>query len=70
MLAGAQMTIMSKACAERCHISHLMDTRWAGIAKGVGVQRILGRIHMCESSFQQYFVSQLIQEYSQTVGSV
>ena len=42
------MTIMSKACAERCNISHLMDKRWSGIAKGVGVQRILGRVHMCE----------------------
>lgn len=48
MCTGAQMTIMSKACADRCHISHLIDRRWAGMAKGVGVQRILGRVHMCE----------------------
>ncbi|KAL3643288.1 DNA damage-inducible protein 1 [Castilleja foliolosa] len=44
--SGAQSTIISKTCAERLGLLRLLDTRYKGIAHGVGQTEILGRIHV------------------------
>lgn len=43
--SGAQRSIMSRGAAEKCNILRLMDTRFAGVARGVGAGVICGRVH-------------------------
>jgi DNA damage-inducible protein 1 len=52
--SGAQSTIMSKKCAERCGVLDLVDTRFEGMAVGVGTGKILGRIHIVQLKIGDY----------------
>lgn len=40
--SGAQITIMSKRCADACNITHLIDTRMVTQLRGVGTSQTLG----------------------------
>lgn len=52
--SGAQSTILSKRCAERCNIMRLVDTHFAGVAVGVGSSKIIGRVHMAPLEVQSH----------------
>lgn len=52
--SGAQSTIMSKKLATECGLMDLLDTRFRGVAVGVGTGTILGRIHIAQLELGNY----------------
>ena len=54
---GAQATIMSWHCAERCGVLRLVDERFDGVARGVGSRRIAGRIHLLPLKIENLYLS-------------
>ena len=44
------MTIMSLGCAQRLGLERLIDKRFMGVAKGVGTQKIIGKVHQAPIS--------------------
>uniref|UniRef100_A0A7S4R2L5 Aspartic peptidase DDI1-type domain-containing protein n=1 Tax=Ditylum brightwellii TaxID=49249 RepID=A0A7S4R2L5_9STRA len=53
--SGAQSTIMSYECADKCGLLHLLDTRFAGTMVGVGTGKILGRVHITPLKIKGHF---------------
>lgn len=49
--SGAQASLISRSCAQRCGLARLVDDRFKGLAVGVGQASTLGRIHSTHISF-------------------
>lgn len=66
--SGAQMSIMTLVCAERCNLSRLIDRRYQGIAKGVGESKIVGRIHQAPLKVEGQFLPLAVSVLEQKGG--
>ena len=55
--SGAQSTIMSVDCAKKCNVDRLIDRRFSGIARGVGTQKIVGRIQLVQMQIDDVYVA-------------
>ena len=45
------VTVMTLQCAKMCNLLNVIDSRFQGVAAGVGAARIVGRVHMCQLRF-------------------
>lgn len=59
--SGAQSTIMSKSFAQRCGLLKDVDSRYQGMAVGVGTTKIVGRIHRCRLKVANHTIECAIQ---------
>jgi len=55
--SGAQKTIISSKWCEKCDLEGILDERFSGMAKGVGFQKIKGRVHYAMMEIEGKFFS-------------
>ena len=51
MDTGAQVTVLSVKGAQKCNLLDKVDSRFRGVAAGVGAARIVGRVHLATLRF-------------------
>ncbi|GBG33942.1 DNA damage-inducible protein 1 [Hondaea fermentalgiana] len=68
--SGAQSSVMSGKCAEKCNLYKDIDKRFAGQVVGVGTGRTLGRVHlaMCKIGTDNFTITLTVMDDSQGLG--